>query len=55
MKGLDALLRLLVVLIVAWLLLPIAGKWLGLAMPIACGLLALVVVLRVLLGKGPKL
>jgi hypothetical protein len=54
MKGLDALLKLVVVFIVAWLVLPLVWHWMSVIMPIACGLLAFAVVIRLLFGKGVK-
>jgi hypothetical protein len=55
MKRLDELLRLLLAVIAAWLLLPLISRWLDLIMPVAWGLLALVITVRVLFGKGTKL
>lgn len=54
MKGLDALLRLLVLVIVVWLIVPVLWQWLGPVIPLVGGLLAGVVVIRVLLGRGLK-
>lgn len=54
MKGLDALGRLLAVVVVSWIIAPVLWRWLGAAMPIVCGLLALVIVMRVLFGRGVK-
>lgn len=54
MKGLESLGRTLLFAVVLWLVLPALWQWLGNLMPFICGLLALVVVVRVLLGKGVK-
>lgn len=55
MRGLDALGKLLLMVVVAWIALPTLWQWLGLAMPIIGGLLVFVIVIRVLFGKGVKL